>query len=285
MTDQAKALRQVRSEPIVMPERLTPATETEAIVVGSGKGGAGKSLVSLTMAAALADQGHRVLLVDGDQNLGNLHVLLGVRPTIQPSALLDGNVDPADLVVSVAPGLWLMPAASGDEAIQRLSGTDRARLHRRVTTLYPEYDVVVIDAAAGLDSALRCAALRATRLVVITTPEPTALTSAYALVKMVHARLPRLPVDLMVNRTVSPEEGQLAADRLQEAATRFLGRQLRYLGAVPEDSGVRGSLANPAGLVDPASAGPAQARVHAIVREAFPDLTARTPALTQAAAS
>lgn len=285
MTDQAKLLRQMRTEPVVMADPLTPSAETEAIVVGSGKGGAGKSLVSLTLAAALADQGHRVLLVDGDQNLGNLHVLLGVRPAMEPAALLDGTVDPADLVIPVAPRLWLMPAASGDEAIQRLSGTDRARLHRRVTTLYPEYDVVVIDAAAGLDSALRCAALRATRLVVITTPEPTALTSAYALVKMVHARLPRLPVDLMVNRTMSPEEGQLAADRLQEAATRFLGRQLRYLGAVPEDTGVRGSLADPAGLVDPAAAGPAQARVHAIVREAFPDLTARTPALTEAVAS
>jgi len=285
MTDQAKALRQVRVEPVLMADPLTPSPETEAIVIGSGKGGAGKSLVSLTVAAALADQGHRVLLVDGDQNLGSLHVLLGVRPTVQPSALLDGAVDPADLVVPVAPGLWLMPAASGDEAIQRLNGTDRARLHRRVTTLYPEYDVVVIDAAAGLDSALRCAALRATRLVLITTPEPTALTSAYALVKMVHARLPRLPVDLMVNRTLSPEEGQMAADRLQEAAVRFLGRQLRYLGAIPEDTGVRASLADPAGLVDAGGAGPAQARVHAIVREAFPDLTAQRAPATEAVAS
>lgn len=284
MTDQAKVLRQLRAEPVTMDDPCLPSGETEAIVVGSGKGGAGKSLVSLTMAAALADQGHRVLLVDGDQNLGNLHVLLGVRPTVQPSALLDGSVDPAELVIPVAPRLWLMPAASGDEAIQRLGGTDRARLHRRVTTLYPEYDVVVIDAAAGLDSALRCAALRATRLVVITTPEPTALTSAYALVKMVHARLPRLPVDVMVNRTVSAEEGQQAADRLQEAATRFLGRQLRYLGAVPEDPGVRASLAHPAGLVHPASAGPAQARVHDIVRQAYPDLSARATAMTEAAA-
>lgn len=268
MTDQAKALRQSRAQPVTAADPVSPTTETEAIVVGSGKGGAGKSLVSLTVAAALADMGRRVLLVDGDQNLGNLHVLLGVRPVVQPALLVDSGVDPAAVVVPVTTGLWLMPAASGDEAIQRLSGTDRARLHRRVTTLYPEYDAVVIDAAAGLDSALRCAALRATRLLLVTTPEPTALTSAYALVKMVHARLPRLPVDLMVNRIYEAGEGPAAADRLQEAALRFLGRRLRYLGAVPEDGGIRAALAHPDRLLEAGSAGPAQAAIHAMVREA-----------------
>lgn len=269
MTDQAKALRQAR--PVQAPASPPPVLpgDTEAIVVGSGKGGAGKSLVSVTIAAALAHQGHRVLLVDGDQNLGNLHVLLGVRPRVQPELLIDPTVDPAEVVVAVVPGLSLLPAASGDEAIQRLSGTDRVHLHRRVTTLYPCYDVVVVDAAAGLDSALRCVGLHATRLVLVTTPEPTALTSAYALAKMVYTRLPRLPVDLLVNRTLTAAEGQLAADRLQEAATRFLGRQIRYLGAIPEDDAVRASLAHPAGLVDPAAAGPAQAAVHAIARDAF----------------
>ena len=187
MNDQAKVLRSARSAPVRFPAggRLI---EGGAVVIGSGKGGVGKSLVSIALATALAEAGQRTLLVDADYNLGNLHVLLGVRPAIEVETLLGSNVDPASLVVPVRDNLWLMPAASGAEAMQRLSAHDRARLHRKVVQLYPAYDAVVVDAAGGLDSALRVVAMQATRLLVVSTPEPTALTSAYALVKMVHGR-------------------------------------------------------------------------------------------------
>lgn len=263
MTDQARTLRTLATERVAFPPP-GPATETEAIVVGSGKGGAGKSLTALTLAAGFAAAGRRTLLVDGDLNLGNQHVLLGVRPAIAPEALLETHVAPGDLVVPVSPNLWLMPAASGADAFDGLSGADRARVQRRISTLYPDYDLVVVDAAAGLDGALRCASLRATRLLMVTTPEPTALTSAYALIKLVHGRLPRLPIELVVNRTLDATDGRQAADRLAEACQRFLGRRLRYLGAIPEDAGMRQALRDPGQLVVRAAAGPAQAALHAV---------------------
>lgn len=257
ITDQAAALREARRDPIRFP-LPEGGGDTPAVVVGSGKGGVGKSIAAVSFAASLAEAGHRVLLVDGDQNLGNLHVLLGVRPTLTPEALLHESLAPADIVVPVAERLFLMPADSGTDAVQRLGPTDRARLQRRVSGIYADYDAVIVDAAAGLDSALRCAALHATRLVVMTMPEATALTDAYALIKVVHGQLPRLPVDVVVNRLHEPREGEMAFDKLRAAAARFLGRPIEYLGGVPEDREMRALAADPVRLLAPSQGTSAQ---------------------------
>lgn len=257
MNDQAAALREARRDPVRFP-LPEGGGDTPAVVVGSGKGGVGKSIAAVSFAASLAEAGHRVLLVDGDQNLGNLHVLLGVRPTLTPEALLHETLTPSDIVVPVAERLFLMPADSGTDAVQRLGPTDRARLQRRVSGIYMDYDAVIVDAAAGLDSALRCAALHATRLVVMTMPEATALTDAYALIKVVHGQLPRLPVDIVVNRLHEPHEGEMAFDKLRAAAARFLGRPLDYLGGVPEDREMRALAADPVRLLRPSQGTPAQ---------------------------
>lgn len=267
MTDQAAALRELKRDPVRFPVQ-SPDNDTPAVVVGSGKGGVGKSLAAVSFAAALAESGQRVLLVDGDQNLGNLHVLLGVRPRLTPEALLHEELSPADLVVTVAERLFLMPADSGTEAVQRLGPTDRARLQRRVSGIFGDYDIVIVDSAAGLDSALRCAALHATRLVVLTMPEPTALTDAYALIKVVHGHLPRLPMDVVVNRVRTPDEGDVAFAKLRAAAARFLGRPLDFLGAIPEDAAMRDLASDPARLVRPARGTEAQ-RAFAALAERF----------------
>lgn len=262
MTDQAKALRNTRPLSFEPPPHVDDGT---ALVIGSGKGGVGKSLVAVTIASSLAAAGKRVLLVDADFNLGTLHVLLGVRPSTQPEALLDPDASVESVVIPVCENLWLMPAASGVESLQRLGPHERVRWHRRVTRLFPDYDAVIVDCSAGLDGALRVTAMQASRLLLVTTPEPAALTSVYALIKLVHGRLPRLPIDLLVNRTVHPDEGAAAASRIHEACQRFLGRDVRYLGAVDEDPAMRATLAHPARLVDPAASGPAQSQLRTIL--------------------
>ncbi len=262
MTDQAAPLRAraaMRSSEVQIG-----AAETPCIVVGSGKGGVGKSVAAVAFATAFAASGRRTLLVDGNQNLGNLHVLLAVRPQLTLEAVVQGEAEPADLVTPVADNLWLLPAASGDAMLHGLNATDRARLHRRVSALYGDYDVVVVDAAAGLESAMRCAAMRATRLVVITIPEPTALTDAYALIKIVTSQVPDLPVDILVNRVTEPTEGRGAFDRLAAAADRFLHREINYLGAVPEDNGMRNEVRDPQRLMDVSSANHALATLRAM---------------------
>lgn len=265
MTDQAKALRNTR--PLTFESPAHNLEDGTALVIGSGKGGVGKSLVAVTIASSLAASGKRVLLVDADFNLGTLHVLLGVRPATQTEQLLDPDASVESLVVPVCHNLWLMPAATGAESLQRLGPHERVRWHRRVTRLFPNYDAVIVDCSAGLDGALRVTAMQASRLLLVTTPEPAALTSAYALIKLVHGRLPRLPIDLLVNRTVHPDEGAAAASRISEACQRFLGRDVRYLGAIDEDAGMRASLAHPERLVDPAAGGRAQQKLRGILAQ------------------
>jgi flagellar biosynthesis protein FlhG len=224
-----------------LPESHGP----EAIVIGSGKGGTGKSVISVILAQHLASQGRRVLLVDGDQNLGSLHVLLGVRPANGLEQLMSDIVVPSDLLLSVSEHLWLLPGASGAEDLYALSAVDRARLHHRLSQLYDDFDVVIIDAGPGLESVVRVATMRATRLIVTVVPEPAALTDAYALIKIVQQQIPDLPIDILANRAFSEQEGRAAYDRLATATERFLRRGIRYLGCLPEDDEVRLAVRDP----------------------------------------
>ncbi len=225
-------------------------TETPTVVVGSGKGGVGKSVISLLLASVLASQGRRVLLLDGAQNMGNLHVLLGVRPGVRMDALLGGEVMAPELVQSIAPNLWLLPGESGNEALYAMDPMDRARVQHRLSELYTSFDAVIVDAAAGIESVVRVATMRATRLLVVTAPEPTALTDAYALMKIVNLQIPGLPMDIVVNRCLDAEEGRHAFVRLATASERFLRRGVRFAGALPEDQALRLAVRDPRSLLE-----------------------------------
>lgn len=231
MKDQASALR---ARPARAP--LAPMHgDVRALVVGGGKGGAGVSVLSVLIASAMARRGRRVLLMDAALNQGNLHVLLSRPPVLTLRSLLAGEASPHELVIPVCEGLWLLPAESGAEVVHALTPMDRARLHVRLATLMDDYDVTVVDAGTGIDSVLRSALSRASRLLAVTTPDPAALADTYALIKILSLEAPGLPVDVLVNRVRDEAEGHTAWRRLEDAAGRFLGRSLDWLGSVPED--------------------------------------------------
>ena len=152
--------------------------DPQVVLVGSGKGGVGKSLLSILLAAEAANTGRRVLLFDADMNLGTLHVLLGLRPAARVDALLDSPIQPADLVCQVSRNLWLLPGTCGAERLHDLPALERARLELRLSLVFASYDLVVADAGSGLDGAIRTATISADRLIVVATPEPAALTGA-----------------------------------------------------------------------------------------------------------
>jgi flagellar biosynthesis protein FlhG len=207
--------------------------DTCRIVVGSGKGGVGKSLVSVMLAAAAAARGRQVLLLDGEQNLANLHVLLG------------GRVQADDLVQPVTDNLWLLPSESGAEGLYALDARERARLHCRLIELCGQYEVVVVDAGAGIEGVVRAATLGADRVVVVTAPEPTALMDAHALVKILSLQAPHLPIDVVVNRCAGEDEGQGAFARLAAASEQFLNRQLHLAAILLEEPSVAAAVRDP----------------------------------------
>jgi flagellar biosynthesis protein FlhG len=269
VSDQAAQLRAIMAATRAdtrEPEPIAPAGPP-AIVVGSGKGGVGKSVVSVLLAAQLVERGRRVLLVDGDQNLGSLHVLLGVRPVARLEEMLTDAVTPRDLLQQVTDGLWLLPADSGAESLYAMGSVDRARLHHRLSALYDGFDAVIIDAGPGLESVVRVSTMRATRLVVVTVPEPAALTDAYALIKIVNLQVPELPIDVLANRAMDENEGRAAFDRLATAADRFLRREVRYLGTLVEDEAVRLAVREPGRLLTGVRTGPVAHEIAAIAAE------------------
>jgi flagellar biosynthesis protein FlhG len=245
------------------------------IVVGSGKGGVGKSVVSVLLASVLAAAARRPLLCAAADNLATPPGLLGVRPAARLEALLAGELGAEGLLRPVADRLWLLPGDSGSEALHHFSAIERARLNHRLSRVFDDFDVVIVDAAAGIRGVVRTAAIRASRLTVVTVPEPTALTDAYALMKLMHLQVPNLPLDVLVNRCHSEEEGRVSYERLATACERFLRRRIRYLGALPEDPAVRAAVRDPARcLARLAESEAAQSlRIWALDRMELPDPT------------
>lgn len=215
----------------------SPAAPT-VVAVGSGKGGVGTSTVAALLAATMAEQGHRVLLVDAGQRLGGLHHLLGVEPA-GSLGQLRGDREPRDLLVPVAERLSLFPA-SADEA--ELRPTERRLLMRRVMSLFPSFELVVVDAGSSAESLVAACADGATRLLAVTAGDRISLVATYALVKLLHERADGVRVDIVANRV-----GDDNADRLHEylngASVRFLSRTVPFAGAIPDDPDFGSALA------------------------------------------
>jgi flagellar biosynthesis protein FlhG len=247
MRDQAAGLR--CAAPAARPAPAPCDEGPAAFAVGSGKGGVGKSALAVLLARSLARGGRRVLLFDGALNQANLHVLLGCRPAAGLTELLHLEVEPAQLVVPVADGLWLLPGDSGAEAVHALTGVEQARLHRRLTGVFDAFDAVVVDSGPGIEGVVR-ATLRATRLTVVTTPDPAALSDAYAVIKILTLQMPTLPLDVLVNRAAGAAEAEAVFARLALGAEQFLRRRVESLGFVPELDAVSRAARRPGRLLE-----------------------------------
>jgi MinD-like ATPase involved in chromosome partitioning or flagellar assembly len=230
------------------------AAGARVVAVGSGKGGVGTSTVAALLAATLAADGRRVLLVDAVARMGHLHVMLGVEPRATLGMLRKG-LEPEALLVPVAPTLSLLPALADGDA--PLSDAERRVLTARTTALYPAFDLVVVDAGASAASLLDACAQGASRMLAIGAAERVGLAATFALIKLVHQRFPHVRVDLLANRT-DESTARLAHDYLNAATVRFLSRTVYAAGVIPEDRDFGNALAAGLGPHD-AAAGSAAA--------------------------
>ncbi len=240
MTDQADRLRRMTRDANASVAHNDWGTPT--LVVGSGKGGVGKSVISVLLATEFARAGSKVLLMDGDLNLGNLHILLGVQPVARVETLLHGDVTPEELVVRMSDNLFVLPTDSGGEILHTLGTVDRARLYHRLISVSDQFDVVIVDAGAGIESMVRCTAASSCRPIVVTVPEPAALADAYAVIKILNLQVPGVGVSVLVNRVTGDAQGQVAFDRLNTASERFLQTPLTYVGALAEDAKLQSAV-------------------------------------------
>jgi flagellar biosynthesis protein FlhG len=240
MADQAQGLRllanQARSafslgDSVVVSSRKTART----IAVTSGKGGVGKTNFSTNLALQLAKAGQRVVVLDADLGLANLHVVLGVSPQYHLGHVIRGERTLREVIFHAPQGIDIIAGGSG---VAELANLDAAAVQRFIHTLAEIddlADILLIDTGAGLSDNVLAFVLAAEEVLVVTTPEPTALADAYAMIKVVARDNSEANMSVVVNMATSDAEAEATSGRLRTVAKQFLNVDLGVLGHIPQD--------------------------------------------------
>lgn len=224
--DQAGGLRKMRGQAPSIPN-LT--------AVVSGKGGVGKTNTVANLAIASAGLGARVLVIDGDMGLSNMDVLLGLTPVKNAIDVLDGRCLFEEALVTGPNGIRLLPAGSGRNDLARLEHGGARELLREVREVAPAYEIVFLDAGAGIGASVIDLAVAASRVLLVSTPEPTSLTDAYATCKTLWRARPDLRIENLVNLCEVPGEGRRVHEHLARMCERFLESDLTLRGTLLRD--------------------------------------------------
>jgi flagellar biosynthesis protein FlhG len=206
--------------------------------LSSGKGGVGKTSLTVNLAFALAQKGLRVLVVDGDLGLANVDVLLGLQVQATIHDILDRDADPMEVVTYLEPRLGILPASSGVPDLAKLGPSDHQQLGRILLPITRNFDFVLMDTAAGIGSSVLWFNTFVDYNILVLTPDPTAMTDAYALIKVLSRDYHRQTFHLLLNQVKNDTEARQVYDHLARVASHFLNLNLEYLGAVPQDVSV-----------------------------------------------
>jgi flagellar biosynthesis protein FlhG len=215
---------------------------TRVVAVTGGKGGVGKTLISINLGFALANAGQRVILLDGDLGLSNIDVQLGLAPRYTLEHLLSGERTLAELLLQVTDGLHLVPAASGVTRMTRLNAVEHAAIVTAFAELPQHCDVLLIDTAPGIGDQVQRLSAAASHVLVVLCDDPASLTDAYGLIKVLSREQGVRRFHVLVNRVSQGTSAEMLFHRLQRVTDRYLEVQLVYAGEVPDDAMVGRSV-------------------------------------------
>lgn len=228
MSDQAEQLRE-------RMQRTNQPRPTKLVTVTSGKGGVGKSNFSLNFGLGLIEKGHKTILFDVDLGLANLDVLMGISPKKHLFHLLEPDTSVWDILEQGPGDLEFIAGGSGFTQIMQLEDSNLDRLFNQLQPLHGYADTIIFDTGAGLSKESIRFMLSSDEVILVTTPEPPAITDAYAVIKMLHSRNPDIKIRLVINRVTSEREGKMTSDKLAMVAKRFLNMDIHSLGYVSDD--------------------------------------------------
>lgn len=211
----------------------------QVVAVTGGKGGVGKSNVSVNLAIALAEQGKRVVLLDADLGLANLDILLGISVNRNISDVLKGDARLSDVMVDGPAGIKIIPASSGTQQMANLGEVEHAGIITAFSELGDYMDVLIVDTAAGISKTVTSFVRATQEALVVVTDEPTSITDAYALIKVLNRDCRMNRFRIVANMVKTPKEGQLLFNKLMKVTDRFLDVTLHYCGSIPMDESVR----------------------------------------------
>lgn len=208
---------------------------TQVIAVSSGKGGVGKTNVVANLAVSLARAGKQVLILDADLGLGNLDVLLGLIPQHTIEDVLVGSHTLTEIMLHGPAGIHVLPASSGVPRLTALTESQQLMIQEQLADLAAEMDVLLIDTGAGISPNVTFFASSADETMVIISPEPTSLTDAYALIKVLARQYRERRFKVLVNQAKSPREAAEVFGKLDAAVDRFLHVSVELVGSIPYD--------------------------------------------------
>jgi len=234
MKNQAHKLTQM------VQERSKKSTNTRFIAIASGKGGVGKTTISANLGYAFALKGKKVALFDADIGLANLDVALGVRAKYDILDVLRGEKKLSQIAMEIEPNLFLIPGKSGDEIlsfndvcfIEKLEASD---------SFLNDFDIVIIDTGAGIGKSVQSFLYAASDVIVVTVPEPSAVTDAYALIKTISQKVEK--VNLLINQVSSEKEANSIFKKINNVASKNIpNARLSLVGALNKDLDVQKSI-------------------------------------------
>lgn len=243
MNDQAEKLRQMAKSVFASMDKLPTgriikkpvSVKSRVITVTSGKGGVGKTNFTVNLALALADCKQHVLVIDADLGMANVDVILGCWAPYNIMNLLEDNLDINDIIMDGPRGIKFLSGGSGVHELANLSQQDLAIVIKKITLFDDWADIILVDTGAGINRNVINFVMAADEVIIITTPEPTAITDAYALIKTFARLRGTAPLKLVVNRAMDKAEGQVVVEKLVSVAQRFLNLSISELGFVYDD--------------------------------------------------
>lgn len=224
-----------REAPESSAARPVPKEGARIIAVTSGKGGVGKSNLTVNLALAFLAEGKKTLVIDADLGMANVDVLLGTSSKYNLLNLLDEDVVLDDVILKGPYGLRYISGGSGMEQAGEFTPAERDLLEEKLTGCGELADVILIDTGAGIGRNVLDFILAADEVILVTTPEPTAMTDAYAVMKAYSMYAAKPNMRLVVNRVYDEAEGLEVAEKLRKTAERFLHMEIQFLGAIYED--------------------------------------------------
>ncbi|MFA1510807.1 MinD/ParA family protein [Priestia aryabhattai] len=234
MNDQAAVLREK-----VLKKHQNSFRNCKTLAVLSGKGGVGKSNLSLNLSLALTKQKQRVLLFDMDIGMGNIDILIGQTASYTMVDLLKKKLSIQQIIKKGPQNLAYVAGGTGISSVFEWSPSELGYLIEELSTLTNQYDYMIFDMGAGMSESVLKFLKAVDEMIVVTTPEPTAITDAYAAIKLAASYSVSAPIHLIINKTLSEKEGNQTYERFNRAVQQFLNVSISLLGIVPDDQAVQ----------------------------------------------
>jgi len=229
--DQAAGIRKMRQ---TKPVRV--------VAITSGKGGVGKTNLSVNIGVAMAKAGRRVAILDADMGLANVDILLGMFPEFNLSHVLNGEKTLREIMMTGPSGLKVIPASSGIQRMSELSAAEQAGVIRAFSEIDNDLDILIVDTAAGISASVVNFARACQEIIVVVCDEPTSLADAYAYIKLLNRDYGLNRFHIITNMVQSAEHGQALFNKLSKVTDRYLDVSLQFVGAVPHDEYLKKSV-------------------------------------------